>query len=267
MPTQGTRVLHMAMGQTICCYACIFIWISTIALPESCGGGGCGFQSCSGGAAMELDGAWHPFQGLCSSCMVVRWMMALRSHGASWSSFRPHALEMEGPDRVSHPMLRPTVPRPNWFLSPQITWTVLCQNWNGPNSALRKDVGIAIMAPQSGWPNAAPHLPSLGPHIPLPIWDNREQQQHLLWLQNFAFLSKLKLLPLPPTSPSPGIFSHSYLCSCTDCIFHVYYQPTQCSAIWHTHTQGGRKPYIQQMEHTEFRFCSVLFFLILPVSV
>lgn len=55
---------------------------------------------------------------------------------------------------------------------------------------------------------------------------------------NFAFLSQLELLPLPSTSPSPGTFSHSYLCSCTDCIFHVYYHPAQCSAIWHMHTLG-----------------------------
>lgn len=55
---------------------------------------------------------------------------------------------------------------------------------------------------------------------------------------NFAFVSQLELLPLPPTSPSPGTFSRSYLCSCTDCIFHVYYHPTQCSAIWHMHRRG-----------------------------
>lgn len=53
---------------------------------------------------------------------------------------------------------------------------------------------------------------------------------------DFAFLSQLELLPHPSTSPSPGTFSHSYLCSCTDCIFHVYYHPAQCSATWHMHT-------------------------------
>lgn len=68
---------------------------------------------------------------------------------------------------------------------------------------LKEECKVAAWAPQPGWSNPAPHLPSLRPQVSLPAWDNWKQQQLLLRGAELLFSLTAGTSAPSPYQPQP----------------------------------------------------------------